>query len=118
MVNLRPCAHLTKEVSSSEDELDDDTKDFDPQESNNDDLSIQPDDEPKKPLDDDVKETFRVMKEMMKALYKRNEKCRKQIKDLQQRLDLLIFCAHTVVWEKLAVGNIHEKKICGKNFSS
>ena len=25
---------------------------------------------------------------------------------------------HTVVWEKLAVGNIHEKKFCGKKFSS
>ena len=24
----------------------------------------------------------------------------------------------TVVWEKFAVGNIHEKKICGKKFSS
>ena len=24
--------------------------------------------------------------------------------------------SYTVVWEKLVVGNIHEKKFCGKNF--
>ena len=53
----------SKEVSSSEDEPDDDTKDFDPHESNNDDSGIQPDDEPtnfevsKKPFSKDVKET-------------------------------------------------------------
>ena len=32
---------------------------------------------------------------------------------------ILSIYAHTVVWwEKLVVGNIHEIKICGKNFSS
>lgn len=45
---LCSCQHancnLSKEVSSSEDELDDDTEDLGPQKSNKDDSGIQPDD--------------------------------------------------------------------------
>ena len=94
----------SKEASSSEDELDNDTEDFNPQESNKDDSAIQLDDEPtnssfseEEPLGDNVRKTLREMKEMMKALcekIKKNEKCLKEIKDLQQRLDLIIFCTH------------------------
>ena len=30
----------------------------------------------------------------------------------------IYICTYTVVWEKLVVGNIHEKKFCGKKFLS
>ena len=94
----------SKETSSSEDELDNDSEDFNPQESNKDDSAIQLDDEPtnssfseEEPLGDNVRKTLREMKEMMKALcekIKKNEKCLKEIKDLQQRLGLIIFCTY------------------------
>ena len=80
--------NLSKEASSSEDELDNDTEDFNPRESNKDDLAIQLDDVPtdsvfsKEHLGDNVKETLREMKEMMKALcekFKKIEKCLKEI---------------------------------------
>ena len=48
-------------------------------------------------MGDNVRKTLREMKEMMKALcekVKKNEKCLKEIKDLQQRLGLIIFCTH------------------------
>ena len=96
-VNLRlhACINkLNKICLKKLDELDNDTEDFNPQESNKYDLVIQLDDVPtnsvfsKEPLGDNVKETLREMKEMMKALcekFKKIEKCLKEIKDLQQR---------------------------------
>ena len=60
---------VTKEASSSEDELNNDIE-FDPQESNKDDLDIQLDNKPwnsMERLGDDVKDTLREMKEMMEV---------------------------------------------------